>query len=98
VPITLLREDLFAHTSALSDRVHHEGGFSRGELHRTRFLARPPRPCRLATRFGELARPGAILLIDNFRLHKHSHLGTKLEIPTRYHDERDMATALSAGG
>jgi len=57
-----------------------------------------PDLARLATRFGELARPGAILLIDNFRLHKHSHLGTKLEIPTRYHDERDMATALSAGG
>jgi hypothetical protein len=98
VPITLLREDLFADRSALSDHVRHEGRFHVVSCIGLASWLDLADLARLTARFRDLAQPGATLLIDNFRRHKHSHLGSKLEIPTRYHVDRDMGSALSAGG
>jgi hypothetical protein len=53
---------------------------------------------RLARRFAVLSSPGATLLIDTFRRHKHSHLGRYLEIPTRYHADEDVEASLRAVG
>ena len=98
VRIRLLREDLFTDRSALTELVGCDGGFHVVSSIGLASWLDLPDVARLTARFHELTGPGATLLIDNFRRHKHSRLGPLLEIPTRYHDDRGLEAALSAGG
>lgn len=58
-----------------------------------------PDVARLARHFRErLLVEGGALIVDNFAVHPHSHLGKDLEMNTRYHDSEAFARTLQASG
>lgn len=87
VPIEFLREDLFAPETALSAAAAEHGGFDIVNSIGLTAWIDPPDLEKLVARYVELMAPGGALVIDNWREHKHSHLGELLEMPTRYHPE-----------
>lgn len=98
VEMEFLREDLFAPETTLSARASQASGFDLvNSIGLTAWIDLPDVE-RLAARYAELLAPGGSLVIDNFREHKHSHLGDLLEMPTRYHPEDAFRAALESAG
>lgn len=97
LPITLLREDLFAERGQLADQAAAGGFHVINCIGLTAWLDLPD-VARLAARLAELAAPGATLVVDNWHCHRHSHLGPIMEIPTRYHPDDGFREALERAG
>ena len=98
VEIDLLRDDLFATDTRLSEKVAAEGPFHVANCIGLTAWVDLPDVARLARRFAELLAPGGTLIIDNFHVHKHSHLGAYMEMPTRYHPEDELVGVLRDAG
>lgn len=98
VDIELLREDLFAPGTELSDKAARLGGFDIVNSIGLTAWIDPPDLKMLISRYVELMAPDGTLVIDNWCRHKHSHLGEMLEMPTRYHPEEVFRPALENAG
>jgi SAM-dependent methyltransferase len=95
VAVSTVQADLFA---ADTSSLVGDGGFDIVScIGLTAWVDEPDLPALFA-RLAELTAPGGLLVVDNWRPHRHSHLGALMEMPTRNHSAQRFGQLLADAG
>lgn len=95
VAVSTVQADLFA---AETSCLVHDGGFDIVNcIGLTAWVDEADLPALFA-RLAQLTAPGGLLVVDNWRQHRHSGLGALMEMPTRNHPTERFGRLLADAG